>query len=151
MTELDFNKKSNEIKHGVMLLKYGETKEDKMSNKMPEVAKILGKELEEEFGIEDYDFRCTLTEKGLLYKIPGGWELSNVDTLQKLLTGELKIEWTPKDEEKVWAVFSHVNMPREVLYYKGYSESETLFKRGLIFRTELEAIQDMKDRGWWEE
>ena len=119
-----------------------------MDNKMTEVAKILGKELYEEFGIEDYDFRCTLSEKGLLYKVPCGWELSNVDTLQKLLAGQLKIKWVPKDEEKVWAVFSHVNMPREVLYYKGYSESETLFERGLFFRTEEEAIEKMKELGW---
>ena len=116
---------------------------------MPDVAKILGKELEEEFGIEGKFGKYKLTEKGLVYRSPYGWALSVVSMLQSLLTGQLKIEWTPKKSENVWIVYSHHIVPQPIRFYPNlFPYHETSLKRGMIFRTEEEAIQDMKDRGW---
>ena len=120
-------------------------------NKMSEVAKILDIELEEEFGIEGRISTYKLTEKGLLFRNKSDWRLFKVGTLTKLLTGELEIEWIPKDEEKVWAIFSQNDMPCEVLYHEGWCYSETMLERGMITRTEQEAIDKMKEMGWWEE
>ena len=120
-------------------------------NKMPEVAKILGKELEEEFGIEGRIGNYKLIIHGLLYSSPCGWEFSNVKTLIKLLTGELKIEWIPKDGENVWLVSSHHIVPQLIPFYPDIFPYHKIgLKRGLITKTEEEAIEKMKELGWWE-
>lgn len=65
-------------------------------NKMKEVAKLLGVELEEEFKV--YGFRCKykLTNDGLMYwsYLDNKWLISTF--LKELLTGELKIIKLPK-------------------------------------------------------
>ena len=117
-------------------------------NKMEDVAKILGKELEEEFGIKERIGNYKLTEKGLVYSSPCGWKLSSVKTLIKLLTGEMKIEWIPKDMEEVWIIYSEFIKPVNVMFNGDSSNHILMFKRGMITRTEEEAIQDMKELGW---
>jgi len=135
--------------HNYEIVKFQElNKEDKMNNKMTEVAKILGKELEEEFMIEGKSAKYMLTEKGLLYRSLGGWNLSVIDMLQSLLTGKLKIKWTPKQGEKIWEVLPWAKSPIEIKFYSDSYHHKLLFERGFIFKTEQEAIQNMKDRGW---
>ena len=120
-----------------------------MNNKMEEVAKILGKELEEEFEIEGRIGKNKLTEKGLLYKNLGDWRIDGVETLTKLLTGKLKIEWIPKDGEEIWLVSSEYEAPQSIDFDSHiYSYYVIGLKRGLIFRTEEEAITKMKELGW---
>ena len=62
-----------------------------MENKMSEVAKLLGIELEEEFMLKDFQHMYKLTEKGLMYwsDISQIWENSNA--IGDLLTGNIKI------------------------------------------------------------
>jgi len=153
MTELEFNKKSNEIRHGVMVLEYGETKEDKMSkiNKMEDVAKILGKELEEKFMIKDKPYSALeykLTYDGLKYYKNCSWRLCELATLRELLVGKFKIEWIPKDEEKVWIIYPEVIKPVNAMFNENSSHHTLMLKRGLITKTEQEAIEKMKGMGW---
>jgi len=124
--------------------------EDKMGkiNKMPDVAKILGKELEEEFGIKERIGNYKLTEKGLVYNSPCGWKLSSVKTLIKLLTGELKIEWIPKDGENVWLVIIGIEKPYEKQFHANFSGDIWTLKRGFVFKSEEEATAKMKELGW---
>lgn len=82
-------------------------------NKMNEVAKLLGVELEEEFKI--YGFRCgyKLTNDGLMYwsYLDSKWLISTF--LKELLTGELKIIKLPKPilDEKEKDYLSNVIKP----------------------------------------
>ena len=75
-------------------------------------------------------------------------DIKRVETSAKLLTRELKIKWTPKDEEKVWIVYPDFKIPVNVMFDMDSFQQALLFKRGLIFSTQQEAIQDMKNRGW---
>ena len=127
--------------------------EDKMGkiNKMPDVAKMLGKELEEEFMIKDNPYsalKYKLTYAGLKHYSNCRWSLCKLATLQELLVGELEIEWIPKDMEKVWIVYSDFKRPVNVMFNGDSYHHKLLFKRELITKTEQEAIQNMRDRGW---
>ena len=118
-----------------------------MSNKMEEVAKMFDKELEEEFEIKDWNGSCRFTEKGVV--VLGGRISTHV--LHGLLTGELKIKWKPKDGEKCYFVSSHHEKPVLMRYHTSSDQNALMLKRGMITRTEEEAIQKMKEWGWWEE
>jgi len=118
-----------------------------MNNKMEEVAKILGKELEEEFGIEGRRYNYRITTQGLEY-YRGFWILSSDDILRNLLTGALKIKWTPKNGESVWTLETYSSTPSLSKYKKNWSGSELQHKRGLKFKSEEKAIEKMKELGW---
>ena len=62
-----------------------------LENKMAEVAKLLGVELDEEFKIEGFRCKYKLTNDGLMYwsYLDNKWLISNF--FKELLTGELKI------------------------------------------------------------
>jgi len=119
-----------------------------MDNKMEDVGKILGVELDEEFGIEDYDFRCILSKKGLVFLDMYGFWRKSTAYLENLLTGELKIKWVPRDGESFWLVSIGIEKPYEKQFHVNFSGDLWTLKRGFVFKTEEEAIQDMKDRGW---
>ena len=67
-----------------------------MENKMKEVAKLLGVELEEEFRIEGLSYKYKLSKEGLSFWGVSSqeWILSSI--IGKLLTGEKKIIKLPK-------------------------------------------------------
>ena len=67
-----------------------------MENKMKEVAKLLGVELEEEFRIEGCSYKYKLSKEGLSFWGVSSqeWILSSI--IGKLLTGESKIIKLPK-------------------------------------------------------
>ena len=117
-------------------------------NKMEEVAKLIGKKLGEEFYIKDSLFKYTLTYAGLKYHSNYRWNLCKATTLRELLTGEMKIEWIPKNGEWVWTIISTVKNPSLLEFHADFSGDILSFKRGLIFRTEEEAIDKMKELGW---
>ena len=125
-----------------------------MENKMPEVAKILDKELGEVFEIEGKErLIYKFTEKGLWFTYKSNepsWRISAM-TLGKLLMGELKIKWKPENREMCYFVFSHHEKPVLTRYYSSSDQDNLILKRGMITRTEEEAIQIMKEWGWWEE
>jgi len=117
-----------------------------MNNKMEEVARMFGKELEEEFEIEDWNGFCRFTEKGIV--ILG--ERISTHVLHGLLTGELKIKWKPENREMCYSIFSHHEKPVLMRYHTSSDQNVLMLKRGLITKTEEEAIQKMKEWGWWE-
>ena len=65
-------------------------------NKMAEVAKLLGIELEEEFKIDGFRCKYKLTNDGLMYwsYLDSKWLISNF--YKELLTGEVQIIKIPK-------------------------------------------------------
>ena len=67
-----------------------------MANKMKEVAKLLGVELEEEFIIEGYRLKYKLSNNGLMFwsYTSQDWVLSSL--IGKLLTGDAEIVKLPK-------------------------------------------------------
>ena len=119
-----------------------------MNNKMEEVARMFGKELEEGFEIEGRTGIYKLTEKGLLNEHRNIWRIDG--PLTKLLTGKLKIKWKPENREMCYFVFSHHEKPVLTRYYSSSDQDNLILKRGMITRTEEEAIQIMKEWGWWE-
>ena len=58
-----------------------------MENKMSEVAKLLGVELNEEFGLKNSDFRYKLTTNGLRKRYHLEQEWSDSSMLDNLLIG----------------------------------------------------------------
>ena len=108
---------------------------------------MFGKELGEEFEIKNWNGSCRFTEKGVV--VLGGRISTHV--LHGLLTGELKIKWKPKDGEKCYFVSSRYPKPLRLVYYSESMRDRLMLKRGMITRTEEEAIQKMKEWGWWEE
>ena len=125
-----------------------------MNNKMEEVAKMFSKDFDEEFEIEGVKgIKYKFTKYGVEYK-PKGTDLAwlpSIAILNKLLTGELKIKWTPFDGEVYYFVYSYHITPIRKLYHSCSGRENLMAKRGLVFRTEEEAIEKMKDLGWWEE
>lgn len=84
-----------------------------MANKMKEVAKLLGVELEEEFRIEGFSITYKLSEKGLMCWAVNlqRWHIST--RVGELLTGEKKIIKIPKPilDEKEKEYLSSVIKP----------------------------------------
>ena len=62
-----------------------------MENKMSEVAKLLGVELDEEFGLKNSDFKYKLTTHGLRKRYHLAQEWSDSSMLDNLLLGRVKI------------------------------------------------------------
>jgi hypothetical protein len=115
-------------------------------NLIPQIAKMLGVELGEEFKIKGYD--------GLTYKLTdAGLELTTVDgqktkwfdrgALNSLLKGKMeivKLPWKPKKGETIysftlvygnWVVYSYVWLNSPCDY--------ALLGKGWVYRTEAEA------------
>ena len=119
-----------------------------MYNKMEEVAKMFDKELGEVFEIEGREgVKYRFTEKGVIMKNGD----PNYYVLHGLLTGELKIKWKPENKEMCYSIFSHHEKPVLIRYHTSSDQNALMLKRGLITKTEEEAIQIMKEWGWWEE
>lgn len=79
-----------------------------MANYMPEVAKMLGVELGEEFECDD-GYKYVLREDGIIEsKYRGDFTTNTFPTaLIALLNGEMVIKrkpWKPKDDEEYWLV-----------------------------------------------
>lgn len=117
-------------------------------NLIPEIAKMLGVELGEEFKIKGYD--------GLTYKLTdAGLELTTVDgqktkwfdhgALNSLLKGKMeivKLPWKPKKGEKYWGFwYSSLNDAWLVLLYTWANNPAdfALYKAGWVYRTRAEA------------
>lgn len=101
-------------------------------NKMKEVAKLLGLELEEEFEIESFRCKYKLTNNGLMYwsYLDSKWLFSTF--FAELLTGELKIIKIPKpildDKEKEYlsAVIKPFRKYVKYIYKYDYKVNERI-------------------------
>lgn len=116
-------------------------------NLIPEIARMLGVEIGEEFKIKGYD--------GLTYKLTdNGLELTTVDgqktkwfdhgALNCLLKGKMeivKLPWKPKFADRYFGFFKFNGKLRITRYdiWRGTVEEEAQYRCGWIFRTREEA------------
>lgn len=117
-------------------------------NLIPEIAKMLGVDLGEEFKIKGYD--------GLTYKITdNGLELTAVDgkkwfdhgALNSLLKGKMeivKLPWKPKAGEQYYSFGGRLIGDPTVwivvdVIWQGLAYDVAMFDKGWVFRTKEEA------------
>lgn len=118
-------------------------------NLIPEIAKMLGVELGEEFKVkrdDGYTYRFTSNELKLTYG--NDIEMSTIATnnaLVALLKGEdeiVKLPWKPKEGETYWGfnALLHGGKCAVISYvWKGKVFDNAMLKAGWIFRTQEEA------------
>lgn len=125
-----------------------------MANHIAKVAQMLGVEIGESFKLTDdthgdyrqyYQFTY---KKGFETSVDGvKWKTAAAEVLRDILMGDIKIvklPWKPKTGEKYYVpnIFNWN-------YYNYYlcvdnERDEELYKRGLVFKTEEEAIEMSK-------
>ncbi len=117
-------------------------------NLIPEIAKMLGVELGEEFKVDKYDeMTFKFAENMLVARADfkgAKWGITYV-VLSELLGGNveiIKLPWKPKDNE-MYYTFSYAYNPRkwQIGYFSWGSASIdiALFKAGWVYRTKEEA------------
>ena len=124
-----------------------------MDNKMAEVAKLLGVELDEVFfvkgcsGCYTYYSKTYLkfTESGLKDSVNRtSWHSAAAWVWKSLITGALKINklpWKPSRDDayympSVTSIDKHIK-----LFWTGSKNDEDSYQQGLVFRTEKEAVE----------
>lgn len=65
--------------------------------------------------------------------------------LQKMLT----VKWKPKQRERYYVINPCKPNGYERSEWEGYDFEKRLYDRGLVFRTEEEAIAKVKEYGWF--
>lgn len=122
-------------------------------NLIPEIARMLGVELGEEFELKDKQNNCVSTEiykfseDTLLYRYQDqdGYYTALSPTLYHLFRGDyevIKLPWKPKKDEKYWGFwYSSVNDAWLVLLYTWANNPAdfALYKAGWVYRTRAEA------------
>lgn len=110
-------------------------------NLMPEIAKMLGVELGEEFKIKGCDPTCWFDLDGLHFD---GWVAEDEEDamLHNLLCGEaeiIKLPWKPKkgDVYFTFGLFGDKWVVRS-LWWGGFPEEYALLSKGWMYRTEKE-------------
>ena len=124
-----------------------------MDNKMAEVAKLLGVELNEVFfvkgcsGCYTYYSKTYLkfTESGLKDSVNRtSWHSAAAWVWKSLITGALKINklpWRPSRGD-VYYTPSITSIGKYIkLYWTGSKNDEDSYQQGLVFRTEKEAVE----------
>lgn len=101
-------------------------------NKMKELAKLLGVELEEEFKIKGFQSKYKLTKNGMMYWLDTEQQWLSSCWLEELLTGENQIVKIPKPilTEKEKEYLSNVIKPfrNKVKWIKKYSSPTENFE-----------------------
>lgn len=118
-------------------------------NLIPEIAKMLGVELGEEFQIKEYGERIyRFDNSGLQLIYDNGVRNLNITAnmaLSCLLSGDIeivKLPWKPKKGEKYWGFwYSSVDDAWLVLLYTWANNPAdfALYKAGWVYRTRAEA------------
>ena len=124
-----------------------------MDNKMIEVAKLLGVELEEVFSFKGrsgcYTY-CSetylkFTENGLKESVNRtSWNNAAAWIWKGLITGALKINklpWKPSRDDAYYMP-STISIGKYIkLFWTGSKNDEDSYQQGLVFRTEKEAVE----------
>lgn len=109
-------------------------------NKMADVAKLLGIELEEEFMVTEDDSIYKLTKDGLEYKSDNGnWYYAN-DAFLNLLDGTIeivKLPWQPKRGEEYYFPATGFQYSCPAAWYNSPIDF-ALKEAGMIFKTKAE-------------
>lgn len=120
-------------------------------NLIPEIAKMLGVELGEDFKLKDKQNNCVSTEiykfseDSLLYRYQdqGGYYTALSPTLYRLFKGDyevIKLPWKPKKGD-VYYTFGCLGDKWVVrsLWWGGFPEEYALLDKGWVYRSEKEA------------
>lgn len=117
-------------------------------NLIPEICKMLGVELGEEFKIKGYKLTYMITDDKWLMATDDspetGWTPANT-LFVDLLNGDaeiVKIPWKPKKGEKYWGFwYSQLNDAWLVILYTWSNNPDdfAFYKAGWVFRTKKEA------------
>lgn len=124
-----------------------------MDNKMKEVAKLLGVELEEVFSFKGHSGCYTycsetylkFTENGLKESVNRtSWHNAAAWMWKGLITGALKINklpWRPSRGD-VYYMPAVISINKCIkLFWTGSKNDEDSYQQGLVFRTEKEAVE----------
>lgn len=124
-----------------------------MDNKMIEVAKLLGVELEEVFSFKGHSGCYTycsetylkFTENGLKESVNRtSWHNAAAWIWKGLITGALKINklpWRPSRDDAYYMP-SIISIGKYIkLFWTGSKNDEDSYQQGLVFRTEKEAVE----------
>lgn len=117
-------------------------------NLIPEICKMLGVELGEEFKIKGYKLTYMITDDKWLMATDDspetGWTSANT-LFVDLLNGDaeiVKLPWKPKKGEKYWGFwYSQLNDAWLVILYTWSNSPDdfAFYKAGWVFRTKKEA------------
>lgn len=114
-------------------------------NLIPEIARMLGVELGEEFKIKDYEWTLTITDKGLMAADDSsetGWTPANA-LFVVLLNGDaeiVKIPWKPKEGDTFYTFASIPNKwVVRIAWWDQTPNHYALLDKGWVFHTEKEA------------
>lgn len=118
-------------------------------NLIPEICKMLGVELGEEFKVKgDDELTYTLTDDGLKITFAGGIEISQVSTNSafiNLVNGKdeiIKLPWKPKQDETFYTFGIHATETKWVVVSVKWWDNVknlALYKIGWIYRSQAEA------------
>lgn len=111
------------------------------ANKMAEVARLLGVELNEEFKVSNFSGKYVITEKGFFQKVADNWACCIGNVINDLLNGSIKIEkppYVPKYNEFYFS-FSFQDFRVTSGRWTDWVEDYARLKCGAIFRTRAEA------------
>lgn len=116
-------------------------------NKMAEVAKLLGVELNEEFHVRDQDgeifgYKYKITQKGLCFWVSYSKKWIDSSNLEALLFGTYSIEkipFVPKNEE---GYYTYAGRSFKISHYTwcGDAWEYGIYRAGMVFRTRAEAV-----------
>ena len=119
-----------------------------MDNKMIEVAKLLGVELEEEFRITGFPENCRhkLDKRGLWrYNEECDWWNDDSCALTRLLGGDarvIKLPWKPKIDEQYYipCIVANTEYRFSAYYWNNNDYDNECYRMGLVCKTKEEAI-----------
>ena len=118
-------------------------------NIVKEVAKLLGIEVGVPFHVNEEKIIYRFDEDGAFsWKCDDGYWSRDLVLTGHFLRGMLTVKWKPKKRERYYLI-----APEEIDGYlgamwEGYDIEKRLYDRGLVFRTEKEAIAKTKEYGW---
>lgn len=117
-------------------------------NLIPEIAKLLGVELGEEFKVVykvGFEIICNFTKEGVFVHEEGCSGKHDIALLTDIICGKaeiVKLPWKPKKGEKYWGFwYSQLNDAWLVILYTWSNNPEdfAFYKAGWVFRTKKEA------------
>lgn len=123
-------------------------------NIMPDIAKLLGVELNEEFELRIANqplIKCTgtfcITDNNIVGRTKNGgvWQPWEKDSIYDLFNGTLEVirkPFKPKGNEEYWT-YSGVNWKVISCIWCNTAEDYALLKAGCVFRTKEEAEQNL--------
>lgn len=121
-------------------------------NLIPEICKMLGVEIGEEFQVKgDDELTYIFTDDGLKITYDGGIEIAQIainSAFVALVKGRdeiIKLPWKPKKEERCWYITTDPDCDNEESliavedWWYGSFDEQIALKAGVVFRTREEA------------